>query len=64
MPQATIFPKRSPKDVKAALSALVRLWLDQYADEEAELREADYQCVYRFINRVDRPAPAGEKTDA
>jgi len=63
MPQATLFPKKSPKDLKAALSALCRLFFDEYA-EGAPQRERDYECVRAFIRRADRSAPAGEETDA
>jgi len=59
MPQATFFPKRNPKDFKAALSALVRLWLDQ---SENEAR--DRATLYDFIGRADLSATAGDETDA
>jgi len=63
MPQATVFPKRSPKDLKSALSALCRLWLDVYQGDERQQQE-DLQCVSRFIGRVAPSADAGEETDA
>jgi len=62
MPQATFFPKQSPKDLKGALSALCRLFLDVY-DEESE-KQADLDVVYRFIGRVVRNVAAGEPPDA
>jgi len=59
MPKATFFPKQSPKDFKAALSALVRLWLDQSPNEAQ-----DRATLFAFIGRAGQSAPAGEETDA
>jgi len=64
MPQATFFPKRSPKDFKSALDALARMWFAdelQLSDEEVE---ACRQVVWSFIRRAGQSAPAGGETDA
>jgi len=63
MPQATIYPKNSTKDLKGALSALCRLFMDDYGDDEVSKRK-DLETVGRFIRRADRSAPAGGGADA
>lgn len=62
MPKATFFPKTNAKDLKEALSALVRLWLDQYPDPKESSRDLELVC--RFIGRAVPSASAGGEVDA
>lgn len=63
MPKATFYPKTSGKDLKEALSALVRLWLDDYLDD-GSMAKRDQAVVSRFIGRAVPSARAGDETDA
>lgn len=65
MPQATatIFQKNSVRDLRAALSALCRLFLDKYEDDEIS-KQKDLKHVEAFIRRVDRSVSVGGGPDA